>query len=78
MMIDAMKLGANMKQHVTWQYIVMKYNQHLIEKCKEEALTNRINFLLVYSDRGESKKSTGATTLIDPQKQEKKLELFKA
>jgi len=78
LIIDAMKLGASMSQHVTWQYIVMKYNKHLIETCKKEALDNGINFLLVYSDRGDSKKSTGATTLIDPQKQDKKLELFKA
>ena len=78
MIIDAMKLGANMNQYITWQYIVMKYNEHLVEKCKKEALDNGIHFLVVYSDRGDDKKNTGEVKLVDPQKQEKKLELFKA
>jgi MoaA/NifB/PqqE/SkfB family radical SAM enzyme len=78
MIIDAMKLGVHMKQDITWQYIAMSYNEHLIEKCKKEALDNGIHFLLVYSDRWDSTKNTGSITLIDAQKRHKKLELFRA
>lgn len=53
LILDAMKLGVSMKQHITWQYIVFKYNVNDYQQCKELALSLGINFKTVFSDRTE-------------------------
>lgn len=71
LILDAMKLGVEMSQHITWQYIVMKYNVEVYNECKELANSLGINFKTVFSDRTEVPLEADDLQLVNPNPKKK-------
>lgn len=48
---EVMKKGAKMGIHISWQYIVFRYNEDHIDEARQMALDNGIDFVLMKSSR---------------------------
>ena len=51
LVFEAMFLGAKLSKKVEWQFIVLDFNQHKIEKAKQIAKNNNVDLIFIISDR---------------------------